>query len=385
MTPTTLTDAIRRHAFLEGVVGDGDLPRAEAIWNGLAGVGDDALSCAVSETLPQDHAAFIASDDIVAAHVVAIGVRLLSGKSVPATPFRARRWAMRELWPAFAAALAERESGRGRDGGWPMPARLPANGQALTDPRLQRINELAGRMYAILRAAQRKRVLGVPEDVVGVTTGADVERLVPDELALWACGGGARADLAVRLEEGRATHLEVEGTEHNKRGPLVIALDESGSMSGDRNIWAKAAMTALARLAWNDRRPVKVVHFSTATRTHELRPGNYAGLQRAQLTFLNGGTAIGRAVAVAAHEVEAWQRQGVQGADVVLVSDGVDEPEGMTAALDRFRASGVRLFGVAVECSFHGPLRDACAEYVQLRGGALGSADAVDALKGAVL
>ncbi len=383
MTPTTLNDAIRRHAFLEGVVDD--MPRAEAIWNGLAGLGDDVLSCAVSETLPQEHAAFIASDDIVAAHIVAIGARLLSGKPTPATAFRARRWATRELWPAFTRALEERQSGRGGNDAWPMPSRLPVNGQALTDPRLQRINELAGRMYAILRAAQRKRVLGIPEDVVGVTTGSDVERLVPDELALWACGGGARADLAVRLEEGRAVHLELEGTEHNKRGPLVIALDESGSMTGDRDIWAKAAMTALAKLAWNDRRPVKVVHFSTATRTHELRPGNYAGLQRAQMTFLGGGTAIGRAVTVAAQEVEAWQRHGVKGADVVLVSDGVDNPEGMSGALERFRASGVRLFGVAVECSFSGTLREACAEYVQLRGGALGTADAVECLKGAVL
>lgn len=388
MTPTTLAEQIRRHGFLAQALeaaGPDAASRAESIWSGIAGSGDDLLSQAVSETLPERHAAFIASDDIVAANIVALGVQLLRGEPLPSTPFRARRWAIRCLWPAFERALEARESARGNDDSWPMPVRLPTNGRALTDPRLQRINDLAGRMYRVLRAAQRRRVKGVPEDVVGVRTGSDVERLVPDEIALWACGGGARVDLAIRIEEGRAVHLEVEGTEHNKRGPLVVALDESGSMDGDRDIWAKAAMTALTRLAWNDRRPVKVVHFSTATRTHELRPGNYAALQRAQLTFLNGGTLTGAALSVAADEVEAWRRHGVQGADVVLISDGTDNPASCAAALERLRSSGVRLFGVAVECAFSGVLRLACAEYVQLRGGSLDSAESIDILKGAVL
>lgn len=388
MTPVTLTEQVRRHGFLARVLeasGADAMGRAEAIWSGIAGSGNDPLSQAVSETLPERHAAFIASDDIVAAHIVALGVQLLRGEPLPEPAFRARRWAMRELWPAFERALEARESGRGNDDSWPMPVRLPTNGRALSDPRLQRISELAGRMYRILRASQRRRVHGIPEDVVGVQTGSDVERLVPDEIALWACGGGARVDLAIRIEEGRAIHLEVEGTEHEQRGPLVVALDESGSMEGDRDTWAKAAMTALTRLAWNDRRPVKVVHFSTATRTHELRPGNYAALQRAQLTFLSGGTYIGAALSVAADEVETWRRQGVQGADVALISDGTDDPASCAAALERFRGSGVRLFGVAVECAFSGVLRRACAEYVQLSGGSLDSAESIDILRGAVL
>lgn len=381
--------AKRRQSMLADAIAraNGDEATAEAIWRGVTGAGEGALvSQAVADTTPQKFATLLATEDIAASYATATLLDHFYGSN-PTTPHQARQIA-HEGWAEFLV-LAEQaghlQHGLGGDLSAAWPVFKEFTNAAIDKEKIRRIAEMAGRMYKLLKGAKAQRVEGVPEEVVGTEFGGDIAALIPQEYALWAAGIPTRTELAMRLSEDRAVQLKREGREVKGRGPLVVALDESGSMEGQRDEWAKAAMTALTRIAWEDRRPVKIVHFSTATKVHELKPGDHRGLLRAQATFLDGGTDIGTAVNVAAEEVAEWASQGITGADVVLISDGGDAGNRIEQALDSMERSKTRLFSIAIDVGFRGPLKDRAAEYVFLNRQDMSDTGKIAGVGGAVL
>lgn len=389
----SFAQAKRRQSMLKGAIerANGDEATAEAIWRGVVGAGEGALvSQAVADTTPQKFATLLATEDIAASYATATLLDHFYGHrhQPPKTPHEARQIA-HEGWAEFLQ-LAEQaghlQHGLGGDLSAAWPVFKEFSNASIDKEKIRRIAEMAGRMLKLLKGAKAQRVEGVPEEVVGVEFGGDIAALIPQEYALWAAGVPTRTELAMRLSEDRAVQLQREGKEVKGRGPLVVALDESGSMSDFRDEWSKAAMTALTRMAWEDRRPVKIVHFSTATKVHELKPGDHRGLLRAQATFLDGGTDIGVAMSVAAEEVADWAKQGITGADVVLISDGGDAGGRIAQALDSMERSKTRLFSIAIDVPFRGPLKDRAAEYVFLNGqDDMSDASKVAGVAGAVL
>jgi len=367
--------AVRRHSFFREVA-DPDLATAEQAWSGVTGKpsagGPTILVDAIADTTPIEYATLLAIEDIPAAFASAemLGARdrwIASNGHEPATPREARLVA-HAGWAEFRKIADQGgwiEHGLGADmsGSWPVARAIQK--KEVDAAKVRRISDLAGRMFKALKGARAKRVEDIPEEVVGVTTGPDFPALLPSEYAMLATDP-TRKELFRRLFARETQQFERAGRDKKARGPMVIALDESGSMSGDREIWSKAAMTALTRLAWEDKRPVVVTHFSTATKAVRLNPGDYLGLVKAQDYFLDGGTDIGTALEVSLDEVQALERAGVKGADVVLVSDGGDAGYRIDSAIAAMEKQNVRLWSVAIECEFFGALRERAAEYIHL-------------------
>ena len=194
-----------------------------------------------------------------------------------------------------------------------------------------------------------------------------------------------------RLLDRRALQYAVRGRGEASRGPLVLAIDESGSMhdEGDRqrNVWAKAAAIALARTALDDGRPVTVVHYSSSVTVSRLEPGLPGQLVDLARHFLGGGTDICRALRRAAEAVGEMARKGDKGADVVLGSDGQDRDvaSGGDAAIDTIEEHGSRLWTIGIDCSIDGPLRDRAERYVELGARDLHHEHSVGKLAEAVL
>jgi Mg-chelatase subunit ChlD len=380
--------AARRHSMFKGALERfNDRAMAQAIWSGVCSSGDKSLyGQAVADTAPRTVATLVATDDIACCFATALHMDVLSAAPArPATPHEARTLA-HAAWKLFEEVLAgDRTMLPNGPGGeeWALPFLRQPDPVTTNNEKLREIADLAGRMYKLLKGKKANRVKDMPEEVIGVEQGGDAAALVSEEYALWKAGAASRADLLVRIEELRATMFEREGRETKGRGPLVVALDQSGSMTGPRDTWAKAAMTALTRLAWEEKRPVKVVAFSTATRVFELPPGSHAMLKKVQLFFLNGGTDIGVALRVSADEVEEWAKAGIKNADVVLVSDGGDGGSTLDKSVADMLATGVRLFSVAIDCEFEGALREKASEYVFLNGRDMHDASSVGALAGA--
>jgi len=396
--PLPFPQACWRHSMLGRIVTDANNATRELateVYAGVTGVGyrsgGSFVADAIADTTPPEFAALVMTDDIAGAAAAAVHLQAFYGED-PSTARDARKLA-HEGWAAFRA-LADRAAtmarGTGADSSeaWPIFERVE---ELRPDPeRMRAIADLAGRMLGALRGAPERRAAALPDEIVGVERGAEVTGLLPTEYALMGLPE-TEAEAYRRLAERQAEQYERRGKERKHKGPLVICVDESASMIKDpkRNTWAKAAATALTRLAWEDKRPVVWVHFSSATRSVVLRPGNHVGLVEAQATFLDGGTNIASALIVGADEVTRLAREGYAGADVVLVSDGTaDDSYYLPSALDAIKAVGARLWAIAIAVDWHGTpseiLAKHASKYIHLTSADMRSPGGVVKVAGAV-
>jgi uncharacterized protein with von Willebrand factor type A (vWA) domain len=241
---------------------------------------------------------------------------------------------------------------------------------------VERVARLAGRMYVALRGAASKRVPVASGEVYSVEQGSAVERLLPTEYGQMM-DPTLESAVLYRVATRTALQYAVRGTSPTSKGPLVLLLDESGSMHGSRNEWAKAAAVAVARVAVQERRRVAVVHYSTSRVARDLDPSKPADVLAMIRHWLSGGTDIGTALQAGVDKSLDLARKGDKGADLILVTDGIDgDTHAQVSALGRAAKHGIRLWTVGIETSIPDdhPLRASAASYSEL-----GAADMTDA------
>lgn len=144
------------------------------------------------------------------------------------------------------------------------------------DPTLKAICERAGRFRRVAQSRQRQKAWHGLDDVVGVEPGGDVGRLLPDELVRLA-DPEQELDALRRVAERQAACREHHAVEPVGQGPVVVCLDESGSMGGEKIHTAKALALALAWVARRQRRWCALVAYSgdTGERLLPLPPGRW--------------------------------------------------------------------------------------------------------------
>lgn len=225
------------------------------------------------------------------------------------------------------------------------------------------IAKLAGRLYDSFDYRQRDYKNDNPEEVVGATSGPNIERVLTSELALLADPDTEDA-AAMKILEHQALITEMEGREEKSRGPMVLCIDESGSMhDGDlewrimgghkkwngRNTWSKACAVALTRIAWSENRPVKCVHFGEGTQVQDIPKGDMRALWEMARSFMSGGTAFGSALKRGRALVNDLDAEGYKGADIMLITDGEESDYvSHNREIDHMDRDGVRLWTIAI-------------------------------------
>ncbi len=217
------------------------------------------------------------------------------------------------------------------------------------NPKLARIAALAGRMRMRARDKQRHKVDYNPEQIVDVTLGAEIARLLPSELMLLALEE-TELLLLRKLTERQALEYRLEGTESEDRGPIILCVDGSGSMEGARNEWAMATALALLEVCAMQRRGFCLVHFdSRVQKTVEVPASGRITLN--QLTemvgfFSGGGTAFSPPLEWARERIShgTWSKS-----DVILVTDGGGT---WNDSVEHLKAAGASVYGVSIESEF---------------------------------
>jgi hypothetical protein len=185
----------------------------------------------------------------------------------------ARRAVAQAAADAADAAAFGRLAGsdEGAGGDVDRAAAIAAARAALRHPAVRAVLRRLGELLPSMRSARRARRVTerTPAETVGVTLGGDPARLVPSELAALRHPVLRRAAL-VRLVEGRATVWDRRDRPRADRGPVVVSVDESGSMGEPDNpaselVTAKAIALAVATLAAAEGRPCVLSSFGTAT------------------------------------------------------------------------------------------------------------------------
>lgn len=228
--------------------------------------------------------------------------------------------------------------------------------QWANNPDLRKMAELFGRMDRELRFKRSKRVVGGEDEIVDVTFGDNLRRVVPSELALLA-DEDWEDDFLARYAGGELLQFSTVGEENAGRGPILIVLDGSGSMAGERNIWSRATAMCLLHIARLEKRDFGLIEFSSGGQLAEwmfpakVPMSGEAVLDMASHMF-GGGTTPVIGVARAAQVMK--EAEPFRKADVVLIGDGEasfgPEDEHLRAQLSEL---GVRLFGIGIGGSFN--------------------------------
>lgn len=219
----------------------------------------------------------------------------------------------------------------------------------LQKKKVKHLAKLIGRFRNLARARQREKVTHERDEIHSVTVGNDLPHILPAELAL--LGSATRkADFYRRYTEKQLLQYDLHSRQPQGRGPMVVLVDCSGSMAGERMDWATAVSLALVDTANRQKRHAAVVHFHTkVVQRVEFIPGkrNPADIVRVGSVGATGGTDYLPAFTEA---LERIAQQDYKKADIVMVTDGECQlPEGFVEhLLDRKRDTRFRIWSVLV-------------------------------------
>lgn len=185
---------------------------------------------------------------------------------------------------------------------------------------VREIAEWAGQFKAIARKKQKvKHTESV--DRSGMTLGNDIERLLAQELGQFV-KTGTKLDFLRRFSEGQTMMFSPEGKETLAKGPIVMCLDESGSMAKIIN-QAKGFCLAIAMIAKKQGRDFCLIPFSNRT-------GEKLVCEKGKVTtehiislasnFLGGGTHYMPPLNEAVKYIQNNKR--FKKADIIFVTDG---------------------------------------------------------------
>lgn len=214
------------------------------------------------------------------------------------------------------------------------------------DPRLKRIALLAGRFTRIAQQKRRTKVRHGAEEITDVELGNDLGRLLPVELV--KLRHPRLHALALRdLLERKAMQYALTGKERLGKGPLVLLLDRSGSMDGDKDEWSTAVALALLGMAHDEHRTFAIVAFTDQVIYEAVvKPGERLDEEALNLTC-NGGTDIDAAVARGLDIIER-NPGALHEADLVLVTDGCSLAERAAKLKNKAKTLGVSVLGIGI-------------------------------------
>src|SRR5256885_4768392 len=234
---------------------------------------------------------------------------------------------VREDLEGAVELVAAWSAGPGEETRLPAEMKLQLMRNLVRNPRLRRIARLFGRYRRMGLADREAKALLASEEVVDFVQGGEVARALAAELANFAMR--EREDLFYsKVVQHQLLTYEL-WQRHERPRPVYLCLDNSGSMSGEKEVWAKASALALAHMALQHGRSVEIVLFGDAAdplRVVSLDPRDKGPIRLEKVLdvasyFLGGGTDFQKPLSHVLDTILAARE--ASGNDVLFVSDGL--------------------------------------------------------------
>lgn len=236
--------------------------------------------------------------------------------------------------------------------------------QARKNDHLKRIFNLAGRFRMMARSCQRMKVSRGIDEMIGTELGSDIPKLLPIELGSLASNLGLRAIASAKFVENNLLQFEQHGYEPAAKGPIVVCVDESGSMGGNRIESAKAFCLAMGLIAQMQKRWIAFVSFSCDERSESkvcFPPDqwNQEELLKWLCHFYGGGTDCKVPLDKLPFKYwQEWESNGLQKGktDIIYISDGeIDVPQNVEKKFNEWKAmQEVKVHTLIIQSSAQG-------------------------------
>ena len=227
------------------------------------------------------------------------------------------------------------------------------------DPSIVRLAKMIGRRGENAKPVKGRFRPAPKSDISGVTTGDDLNSLLPTELAMLATPSTERIFIDRFVRKRLQTFSSVSTSASDRfpqGGPVYICIDTSGSMTGQPEVMAKTLALAICIIAQKERRPVCIFNYSSGLTFFVLKDikTQRAGLLRFLSRSYGGGNdeeKLFRFLFERMPKSSAYRKYAgdFKGADMLVISDFIwcpmdDETETM---IEEARRKGMRIFSVA--------------------------------------
>lgn len=211
--------------------------------------------------------------------------------------------------------------------------------------RLKKIAMLAGKFKRIALDKQKRKVRRGADEIADIEQGDRIERLLPTELSRLASG---RYKLAAMrdLIERKCLQYQMESVEVLGRGPLILCVDKSPSMEGDKDIWACAVGLALMDIAHRAHRDFILLGFNDEIPQRVVVRRGRPMPENALLFPCSGGTDVTKVLDLALQAVET--RDIMKRADIIVVTDGESDTSRAKWIRKRAEAKDVSITGIGI-------------------------------------
>lgn len=228
------------------------------------------------------------------------------------------------------------------------------------DPGLLRLAKMIGRSGGESIKAGKYRPAS-KSDISGITSGNDLNSVIPSELAMLA--SPQIENIFLKKFTSRQLQLFSSASSSpekgkDKGGPIYICVDTSGSMNGDPEVMAKTLAMAISIIAQKERRPVILINYSDKISFFVLL--NLRRQKRNLLTFLSNSYGGGNNEALLfkflfkilpSHPRYKSIKNLFKGADLLVISDFLWCPlqEEAIGLIKTARNEGLKIYTLGVD------------------------------------
>jgi uncharacterized protein with von Willebrand factor type A (vWA) domain len=221
--------------------------------------------------------------------------------------------------------------------------------------KLKKLARMVGRMKFHALALRKKVFERSSEELLEVEQGDSLHRLLPHEM-LSLHHPILRKDFYRRFLDQELIQYSLRGVEEKGKGPMIVCLDGSSSMSGDKEIWSKAVALTLLEIARKQRRLFRSICFSSAEtplQVLDMNPRDRYEVETKTVMdlaeyFPGGGTDFQKPLDAA---LECLRESRFKKGDIIFITDG--ECQVAPEWAERFRAEkeklGFSLFSILID------------------------------------
>lgn len=249
------------------------------------------------------------------------------------------------------------------------PEKRIALARKLQNEKFKLVAQLIGAMIRLAFAEQHRKTLQAQNEVFDIEKGNDLSRVLPAEM-IGLSDDVISLDFFSRFFDHGLLQYKMRGTERVAKGDIIVLEDGSGSMGGNREVWAKAVSIALLHVAKQQGRGFTGIHFGSANEYKKFewnfREGNcetdYCGQEFEKLSFmdsvihfaeffLGGGTEFTTPLSLALDKLNRqFEERGEVKGDIVFITDGeCGVPQDWLDNFQEMKAKlGFRVWGIMI-------------------------------------
>ncbi len=232
----------------------------------------------------------------------------------------------------------------------PPETRIKLAKRVAESPKLKALAKMIGRFRRLAIYAQKTKVKHGQDEIYDIEVGNNLQRIIPSELAALT-DPLTKKEFMRKFTEGKLMQYSLRGTDKKGKGAIIICVDDSGSMSGIKELWSKATALGLLEIAQMQHRDFACIHFGG-----ENDPLDVTTILKGEKNitekvihmseyFLGGGTDFQTPLDGALKILSA---QEFKKADIVFVTDGICDvsDEWLTKFMQEKKALNFRITSI---------------------------------------